>query len=104
MPAGPVNPVEEDDRTIWHVYPVGGGHEVEADDCWCDFDRLGLCLECVDLEEADPECWNCGGRAVVPCHPSEPLQLIVHENAPDLNLDVFTTDGDDGNEEEPVPW
>lgn len=100
---GRVTPAESDDRTIWHLYPLHGKHEVDGDRCSCDYRRLSLCLECLDLEEANSDCWNCAGEGVVPCHPSEPLQLIVHEGAPDVDLDVFTTT-DDGNHEEPAPW
>lgn len=60
-------------------------HDVESEVCWCIPEVLHLCDECLDDPEADadPDCWKCAGRGLVPCDAPDPTNcdeshVIVH--------------------------
>lgn len=92
---------------VWHIIPYEerGRHDCgEPEACACEPRTVAPCVECLEREEPDPGCWNCGGEGVEDVLPQSRPLIVVHgyESTVPGYLGRFFAPHDDADED--GPW
>lgn len=105
-------PGEEDPDLdqVWHIYPhsEGGVHDTDGvAGCDCNPRCTVPCIECIEYDDPDPECWKCQGEGVVDAAPDDRPLIVVHSRKDTVKgylgrlFEIHDSDDDDGPER---PW